>query len=178
MSNIESIEIHAGRPNFEFEEVRRIEVKCEASHAFMPAPTVEEANDRLRALASRVGANAVIETKYDSGISLTSWKSLKATGLAVIKEATDKICPECAETIKRAAKKCRYCGAAQSETPVDLTSTNASELDEPAADSKDSNRSPRLSTNSQAPLRDNNNSAVWWIAGIFAFIFLLALMGL
>ncbi|MDZ4307866.1 hypothetical protein [Allopontixanthobacter sp.] len=172
MSNIESIEIHAGRPDFPFKELRRIEVKCEATHAFMPAPTIEEANGRLRALASKLGGNAVIETTYDTGISLTSWKSLKAKGLAVIKQADEKVCLECAETIRRAAKKCRYCGATQEQlqldAPTERTSVNLNSAE----------ISPDHSAINEEPLRDNNNSAVWWIMGVVAFIGILAMFGM
>ena len=178
MSNIESIEIHAGRPDFPFVEVRRVEVKCEATHAFMPAPTVEEANDRLRALASSVGANAVIETKYDSGISLTSWKSLKATGIAVIRQSDDRTCPICAETIKLAAKKCRYCGADLDDLKIDLPDGSAAASPGAVAQPETKRPSPQRSIESQEPLRDNNNSAIWWIMGLLILFFFLALVGL
>ncbi len=41
---IEDIEIHTGKPDFAYKPVRQLEVKCEATNALMPAPTVEEAN--------------------------------------------------------------------------------------------------------------------------------------
>ncbi|WP_395391438.1 hypothetical protein WBP07_12530 [Novosphingobium sp. BL-8A] len=86
MAKLEDIEIHTGKADFAYKPIRRLEVKCEASNALMPAPTVDEANGRLRAMAAKLGANAVIEAEYNSGISFTSWKSLKATGIAVVKE--------------------------------------------------------------------------------------------
>ena len=74
---LEKIAIVTGRPDFRFEAVRRVEAKCEATNALMPAPTVAEANDQLRVLAAKVGADAVVEVEYKSGVSMTSWKSLQ-----------------------------------------------------------------------------------------------------
>lgn len=36
---------------------------------------------------------------------------MKATGLAVKKVSDEVVCSQCPETIKRAAKVCRFCGA-------------------------------------------------------------------
>lgn len=60
-----------------------------------------------------MGANAVIRVRYESGMSLTSWRSMTATGVAVFKGADEVACASCAETIKRAVVKCRHCGAEQ-----------------------------------------------------------------
>lgn len=109
--NIEAIEIHAGQPEFEYEPIRRLEAKCEAKTAFSQTPTMAQVNSKLRELAASVGADAVVGVSYDSGVSLTSWRSMKGTGLAVRKVADEMPCPRCAEKIKRAAKVCRFCGA-------------------------------------------------------------------
>jgi len=108
---LEDIGIFVGKVDFEYEPIRRLEAKCEASTAFAPAPTVEEVSGRLRAMAAKVGANAIIEVEYNSGMSLTSWKSMKGTGLAVKKVSDDVACPFCAEKIKRNAIKCKHCGS-------------------------------------------------------------------
>lgn len=158
---IDEIEIFSGTPDFAYEEVRRLEVKCEATNALMPAPTIEEANGRLRALAAKVGANAIIQADYNSGISFTSWKSLKATGLAVRRISDDMPCPVCAETIKRAAKKCRYCGA-------DIVQ-EASIAAEPA----ETVRQAPMQAHSE-PLTDNNNPVmIIMLAGVALFVLFL-----
>jgi hypothetical protein len=60
-----------------------------------------------------MGANAVIDITYSRGISATSWKSLTAHGTAVVFESGEVNCASCAESIKREAKKCRFCGELQ-----------------------------------------------------------------
>jgi len=149
---IQGIQIFAGKPDFEYEPIRRLEVKCEASHAFMPAPTVDEANGRLRTMAAKVGANAIVEAEYSSGVSLTSWKSMKATGLAVRKIADEVACPFCAETIKRAAVKCRHCGS-PIERASQVQHTSTQDVGETVAGS-----APAMPE--QEPLRESNNPAI------------------
>jgi hypothetical protein len=74
--------------------------------------TIEDVNLKLQEQASRMGANAVIQVQYDRGMSLTSYKVLKAKGIAVVLESDEVKCPLCAELIKREAVKCKHCGSA------------------------------------------------------------------
>lgn len=160
---VEEIEIYTGKPNFEYTPIRTLEVKCEASNALMPAPTIDEANGRLRALAAKVGANAIVDVDYNSGISFTSWKSLKATGLAVTKLSDEVDCPVCAEKIKRAALKCRFCGA---EREPEAEEANA--VDTPA---------PAAAPIPSEPLKDNNNPAIiigLCVLGLFLLITIIS----
>jgi hypothetical protein len=155
---VRDIEIHTGKADF----------PVEATMAFSPAPTIDEANAKLRELATKVGANAVIEVEYNSGVSMTSWKSMKATGLAVLRESDEVACEVCAEPIRRAAIKCRFCGADRTAVaaahswmtsePAPATASAGPGLVEP----------PPL----DEPLKGTNNPQMWLIVGAIAFIIL------
>ena len=77
---VDEIEVHVGHPDFGYAAIRSLEAKVEASSNFSRAPTMEDANSKLRELAVKIGANAVINVEYKTGISMTSWRSMKATG--------------------------------------------------------------------------------------------------
>lgn len=161
---IEDIELHVGEVDFPYKPVRELRAKCEASNALMPAPTETEINAKLRGMATKVGANAVINIQYNSGVSFTSWKSMTGTGLAVIRESETVTCPHCAETIKRAATKCRFCGEAVI----------------PAAASEDSDASASEGATyeyrpDQPPLEETNNP-IWWIVAVSAFVLIMAII--
>jgi ribosomal protein L40E len=165
---IEDIEIHVGTPDFEYTAIRKLEAKCEATTVFQSAPTVDEVNARLRAMASKVGANAVIDVQYNSGVSMTSWRSMKGTGLAVQRIADEKACIVCAETIKRAATKCRFCGADQPEAAASQAAAK------PGASAP---TGPRVNTAPHAePLKETNNPQLW-IFVVAGFVLLMAILG-
>jgi hypothetical protein len=108
---VDQIEIHAGAVEFEYEALRHLEAKCEARTAFSEPPTMGRVNQTLQEMAAGIGANAVIHVAYKSGMSMTSWRSMTGTGLAVRRLSDTVPCPRCAEQIKRAATVCRFCGA-------------------------------------------------------------------
>ena len=166
---IEDIELHVGKADFEYTPVRKLEAKCEATMAFSPAPTVEEMNGKLRSMAAKVGANAIVDVRYDSGVSMTSWKSMKGTGLAVIKLSDEMLCPVCAETIKRAAVKCRYCGADLQTPAVRDAIEDTGNVAAPPA--------PEVVALHAEPMRETNNPQMWLIIGAVVFV-VLTLIGM
>lgn len=163
---IQDIEINVGQPDFSFTPVRRLEAKCEAASAFSGAPTIDEVNAKLREMAAGLGANAVVHVEYKSGVSMTSWRSIRGTGLAVNRLSDDMPCPVCAETIKRAALKCRFCGAevpaeAHTAAPATSAGVSPSTLPTPAEQLE--------------PLKTTNNP-VWWIIVVIALILIIGML--
>ncbi len=108
---VTGIEIHAGDVERPYKTIGEISAKVQAATAFSKTPTIEDVNLKLQEQASQMGANAVIQVQYDRGISLISYKVLKAKGIAVILESDEVKCPHCAELIKREAVKCKHCGS-------------------------------------------------------------------
>lgn len=105
------IAIHTGGIDQPYRELGEIGAKVSAGSIFSGEPTTEDVNAKLQEEAARLGANAVLYVSYDRGMSLTSYKVLKAAGLAVALQSDDMKCPFCAEQIKREAKKCKHCGS-------------------------------------------------------------------
>lgn len=104
------IEIHVGEPNRPYKVLGEVSGKVQAATNFSKTPTIEDANFKIQEAAAKLGANGLINVTYDRGISFTSWRALTAKGTAVLFESDERACPSCAETIKSAAKKCRFCG--------------------------------------------------------------------
>ncbi len=72
----------------------------------------EDVDQRLREKASALGANAIVNVRYEQkDESWTNAGSIEATGLAVVSESDTTTCPFCAERIKRAATRCKHCGS-------------------------------------------------------------------
>ena len=88
MAQAENIQIHEGPLDHPYTSLGPIKAKVGAKTAFSKAPTPDAVNVKLRQAAAKAGANAVINVKYERGISATSWKALTATGEAVVVEAT------------------------------------------------------------------------------------------
>lgn len=109
---ITDISVHVGDGGLRYKSLKEITAKVSKASVFSKSPTIEDANFKLQEQAAKLGANAVINVTYNRGMSLVSYEVLKAVGLAVVVESDEMPCPACAETIKRAAKKCKHCGEA------------------------------------------------------------------
>ena len=108
---VEDIEVRADdRLSRPYQVVGPIEARVTAGAAWNKARTVEDVNSKLREVALKMGANAVINVQYSRGPSATSWKAMTATGIAVLAQPNDRQCPHCAESIKCEASVCRFCG--------------------------------------------------------------------
>lgn len=103
------VQIHTGGLDSPYQKIATVEAKASASSIFSPSPTMEEVNAELRQKAAEMFANAVIDVEYTKGMSLTSYKVLRARGTAVLIQIDEIDCPYCAEKIKRAARKCKHC---------------------------------------------------------------------
>lgn len=104
----DEIPIYPNAPNDSFVEYGKIAVRADSS-LFSKTATMNDANARLREEAVKLGANAIISVKYNRS-SLTSWRGMKATGTAVFIESSEKLCPFCAEKIKKESTVCKHCG--------------------------------------------------------------------
>jgi len=105
------IAIHADGIAEPYSILGEITAKVSKASLLSKSPTIEDVNFKLQEQASQRGANAVINVTYSRGMSLMSYEVLKAVGTAVLAEADEVQCRFCAETIKRAAKKCKHCGS-------------------------------------------------------------------
>ena len=66
-----------------YEEIGPIEVSVKKLTVFHKDPTKEQANEALIEKARMIGANAVVNVSYKSGIGLTTWGYMDAKGTGV-----------------------------------------------------------------------------------------------
>jgi len=70
-------------PGRKYKEIGPIEVSVKKLTVFHKDPTKEQANEALSEKARAVGADAVINTRYKSGIGFTTWGYIDANGTGV-----------------------------------------------------------------------------------------------
>lgn len=107
--NIDDIKIYAGKTNQFYKNLGKIYARADSS-LFSKTATMNDVNYRLKEEALKFGANAIINVEYERS-SLTSWRGIKASGMAIYLEPDEKKCPYCAELIKKEAIKCKHCGS-------------------------------------------------------------------
>lgn len=73
----------SGFPGRKYTEIGPIDVSVKKLTVFHADPTKEQANQALIEKARLLGADAVINVKYESGIGLTTWGYMDAKGTAV-----------------------------------------------------------------------------------------------
>lgn len=103
----DEIPIYSTDINNSYTTFGKISVRADSS-LFSKTATMDDVNARLREEAVRLNANAIINAEYER-TSLTSWRGVKATGIAVYIGSDEKKCPFCAEMIKKDAIKCKHC---------------------------------------------------------------------
>lgn len=72
-----------GWPGRQWQSLGEIRVSVRKRSVFDANPTVAQVNDVLRERGLALGADAVIQVHYSSGIGWTTWGYLNAGGLAV-----------------------------------------------------------------------------------------------
>ena len=70
-------------PARKYKEIGPIEVSVKKATIFHKDPTKEQANEALTESARVIGADAVINVTYQSGIGMMSWGYMDATGTGV-----------------------------------------------------------------------------------------------
>ena len=70
-------------PGRKYKEIGPIEVSVKKLTIFHKDPTKEQANEALIEKARIVGADAVINVTYKSGVGFTTWGYIDATGTGV-----------------------------------------------------------------------------------------------
>ena len=82
-SNVHIIISKGALQDQKYEEIGLVEVTVKKLTAFHDDPTEEQANEALIDKARVIGADAVINVIYESGIGFWTWGYMTATGMGV-----------------------------------------------------------------------------------------------
>jgi len=70
-------------PDKKFKDLQRIEISIKKLTAFHADPTKEQANAELKKRAAQMGADAVVNVRYQSGVGFMTWGYIDAQGMGV-----------------------------------------------------------------------------------------------
>lgn len=70
-------------PNRKYKEIGPIEISIKKLTVFHKDPTKEHANEALSEKARAIGADAVVNVTYKSGVGFTTWGYIDANGTGV-----------------------------------------------------------------------------------------------
>ena len=82
-SNTRVIISEGSLPDRKYKEIGPVEVSVKKLTVFHKDPTKEQANEALVEKARVIGADAVINVTYKSGVGLTTWGYMDAKGTGV-----------------------------------------------------------------------------------------------
>lgn len=82
-SNKEVLIVEDSLPNRKYKEIGPIEVSIKKLTIFHKDPTKEQANQALSEKAQLIGADAIINATYKSGLGFTTWGYMDAAGTGV-----------------------------------------------------------------------------------------------
>lgn len=81
--NKEVLIVEDSLPNRKYKEIGPIEVSVKKLTMFHKDPTKEQVNHELSEKAQLVGADAVVNVTYKSGVGFTTWGYMDAAGTGV-----------------------------------------------------------------------------------------------
>jgi hypothetical protein len=81
------VEVYRTSPATPYRLVAPVTAMCRVSGGLSRPPEISDVNDRLAAAAHRLGANAVIDVRYQRGPSLLGSEELQAFGIAAVVSA-------------------------------------------------------------------------------------------
>ena len=79
----ENIEIFEGEPNKNYTNIKVVKITIKRLTVFDTAPSKEEIFTRLKRQALSLGADAIINIKYDYGFGFINWGYINVKGICV-----------------------------------------------------------------------------------------------